>query len=178
MEKLKKAIYAIVFVISLLLTFQCASSKVADVKFEEQTPFTVKPVIFQEWYAGIKVGGTGINVFIPISDVNKGIVFDEIYFRNLKGKLVKKNEEYMAVLKNPSRHYTFKVAEKPSDYPFNLDKDECVISYIENGQTKYHKIKTLNEVAGTYYENGPPTIYTRSSSDGMASLDENEDNDN
>ncbi|WP_299363838.1 hypothetical protein [Winogradskyella sp.] len=175
MEKLKKATFAIVFVITLSLAFQCASPKVAAIKFEEQTPFILEPVVFQEWYAGIKVGGTGINVFIPISDVNKGIVFDEIYFRNLKGKLIKDEDDYKAVLKHPSRHYTFKIADKPADYPFDLDGNECVISYIENGKTKYHKIKTLNEVAGTYYENGPPSIYTKSSSDSMASLDEEEE---
>ena len=176
MENLKRAIYAIVFITTFSLMFQCASTKETAIVFEEQPPFTVKPVVFQEWYAGIKVGGTGINVFMPISNVDKGVVFDEIYFRNLKGKLIKNEEEYMAILKNPSRHYTFRIAEKPEDYPFNLNDNECVISYIQNGQTKYHKIKALNEVAGTYYENGPPSMYARSNTDVMASLDEEEDN--
>lgn len=175
MNKLKKAIYAMVFAIAFSCTFQCAIPKVATTTFELQTPFTVKPVVFQEWYAGIKVGGTGINVFVPISRVNKGIVFDEVYFRNLKGKLVKKENNYMAVLKNPSKHYTFQKAEKLEGYPFDLADDECVISYIENGQIKFHKIVELNEVAGTYYENGPPSIYTNSNSAEMALLDE-EDN--
>jgi hypothetical protein len=43
---------------------------------------------------------------------------------------------------------------------------------VENGQTKYHKIVSLNEVAGTYYENGPPSIYARSNTRSMATLDE------
>ncbi len=177
MKNLKKAVYAIVFAIAFSFTFQCASPKVATATFEQQTPFTLKPVVFQEWYAGIKVGGTGINVFLPISDVKQGVVFDEVYFRNLKGKLNKDGDKYTAVLKNPSRYYTFQKAEKPAGYPFDLKDNECVISYVENGQTKYHKIIALNEVAGTYYENGPPSIYTGSDSRGMASLDE-EDEDN
>ncbi|WP_111683156.1 hypothetical protein [Winogradskyella tangerina] len=177
MKKLKKATYAVVMVLTLSLVYQCGSSKVAAVNFEDQTPFNVKSITFQEWYAGIKVGGTGINLFLPISDVENGIELDEIYFRNLKGKITPKGKEYMAVLKHPSRHYTFRIADKPQDYPFDLNNNECVISYIQNGQTKYCKIKTLNEVAGTYYENGPPSIYTRSGTDTMASLDE-EDDDN
>jgi hypothetical protein len=177
MKRLEKAIYAIVFTIALSFTFQCASPKVATTTFEPQAPFKVKTVNFQEWYAGIKVGGTGINVFIPISNVKEGIAIDEVYFRNLKGKLNKKAGKYVAVLKNPSKSYTFQKAEKPANYPFNLKDDECVISYVENGQIKYHKIVTLSEVAGTYYENGTPSIYTRSSSAGMASLDEEEDDD-
>ncbi len=172
MKNLKKALYAIVFACALSSFFQCASPKVATTNFEKQTPFTVRPVVFQEWYAGIKVGGTGINVFIPISNVNEGVVLNEVYFRNLKGKLVKNENKYTAILKNPSPNYTFQKAERPADYPFQLKEDECVISYLENGQTKYHKIISLKEVAGTYYENGPPSIYSRSGSNSMATLDE------
>lgn len=172
MKNLKKAIYAIVFTCTLSSFYQCASPKVATTNFEQQPPFTIKPVVFQEWYAGIKVGGTGINVFVPVSNVNEGIVFNEVYFRNLKGKLVKSGNKYTAVLKNPSRHYTFQKPEKPADYPFDHKDNECVISYVENGQTKYHKIVSLNEVAGTYYENGPPSIYARSNTRSMATLDE------
>ncbi|WP_296382415.1 hypothetical protein [Winogradskyella sp.] len=176
MKKLKKATYAIVFAVIFATTFQCASHKeIATTTFEEQAPFKVKPVSFQEWYAGIKVGGTGINVFIPISNVKENIVFNDVYFRNLKGKLVKNEGKYIAVLKNPSRDYTFTKAEKPADYPFILADNECVLSYSENGQAKYYKIATLNEVAGTYYENGLPSIYTKGASSGMASLDEEED---
>lgn len=172
MKNLKKAVYAIIFTCTLSSLFQCASPKVATTNFEQQTPFTVKSVVFQEWYAGIKVGGTGINVFVPVSNVNDNVVLNEVYFRNLKGKLVKNGNKYTSVLKNPSRHYTFQKAEKPADYPFDLKDDECVISYTENGKLKYHKVIQINEVAGTYYENGPPSIYSRSASNSMATLDE------
>ncbi|MFC0603378.1 hypothetical protein [Winogradskyella pulchriflava] len=175
MIKLKKAIYAIVFATVFSLNFQCASSKVAEPTFEAQAPFLVKPASFQEWYAGIKVGGTGINIFLPIYKVTENIEFKNVYFRNLKGELTWKEGKYVAILKNPSKSYTFRVAEKPADYPFDLMDNECAISYIENGQTKYYKISALKEVAGTYYENGPPSIYARNSSERMASLDEEED---
>jgi len=177
MKKFKKAIFAIVCAIAFSTTFQCASQKVATTQtFELNTPFKVKPVVYQEWYAGIEVGGTGINVFIPISDVRENITFKEVYFRNLKGELSLKKGKYMAVLKNPSKQYTFKKAEKPADYPFDLKDNECVVSYTQNGKTKYHKIVALNEVAGTYYKDGPPSIYSRKSSDGMASVEEEEEN--
>lgn len=172
MKNLKKAIYAIVFAVTLFSFFQCTSTKIATSNFEKQTPFTVKSVVFQEWYAGIKVGGTGINIFVPVYNIEEGVTINEVYFRNLRGKLVKNESKYTAVLKHPSSNYTFQKAEKSIDYPFNLKDDECVISYSENGQIKYHKIISLNEVAGTYYENGPPSIYERSTSSSMATLDE------
>jgi hypothetical protein len=177
MNKLKKATYAFVFATIFASTFQCASHKQVATTFEEEAPFKVKPVSFQEWYAGIKVGGTGINVFIPVTNIKENIVFNEVYFRNLKGQLVKEQGKYVAVLKNPSRNYTFTKVEKPADYPFTLADDECVLSYTENGKLKYYKMISLNEVAGTYYENGIPSLYTNNTGSGMASLDEDEDED-
>ena len=176
MKNLKKAVYALAFTFVISSIFQCASPKVATVNFEEQAPFKVKPAYFQEWYAGIKVGGTGINVFLPITDVSKNVQIEDVYFRNLKGKLTVKNGKYYALLKNTSPNYTFTKSEAPADYPFVIGDNECAISYKENGKTKYFKIIGLNEVAGTYYENGPPSIYSKSNSDGMASLDEEDDN--
>ncbi|MFP4844622.1 hypothetical protein [Winogradskyella sp. PE311] len=175
MRLLKMATYAIIFGVILSTTYQCASPKATTATFEEQAPFKVKPAYFQEWYAGIKVGGTGINIFLPITDIAKNVQIDQVYFRNLKGKLTKKNGKYYALLKNTSQNYTFTKSEAPADYPFVIGDNECAISYKENGATKYIKVIGLNEVAGTYYENGPPSIYTKSESTGMASLDDEED---
>jgi len=172
MKLLKKVTFTIAFVAIIFSTFQCTSSKVATTQFEEQIPFNVKTVSFQEWYAGIKVATTGLNVFLPVTNVNQNVVIDSIYFRNLKGKLENKDGKYVAVLQNTSKGYTFKKSERPEDYPFTLLDYECVISYIENGITKYHKISQLNEVAGTYYENGPPSLYAKGESSGMATLDD------
>ncbi len=94
MKLLKKAIYGIVFTGIGLSTLQIANSQEVSTKnmitFEEPTELSVKPIYFQEWYAGIKVGGTGINVFVPIANESQNIEIDSIYFRNLKGKLTKK----------------------------------------------------------------------------------------
>ncbi len=178
MKRIKTAFSAIVFAIALSSTFQCAGQKATTIRtFELQTPFKAKPVVYQEWYAGIKVGGTGINVFIPVTEVKDGVTFNEVYFRNMKGELVENEGKLTAILKNPSPYYTFKKAEKPKDYPFDLKDNECVVSYTHNGKIKYHKIIRLNEVAGTYYEDGPPSTYDRPK-DGMASIDEEEEKDN
>lgn len=178
MKSLKKAAYAIVFSIIFSTTFSVdAQKKALTTTFEVQAPFKVNPVYFQEWYAGIKVGGTGINIFLPLTDVAENIQIDDVYFRNLTGKLNIKDGKYYALLKNKSPHYTFKKSEAPADYPFTLTDNECVVSYIENGTTKYFKIAANNEVAGTYYENGPPLIYSRRSTTVIATLDEEENDD-
>ncbi|WP_460220466.1 hypothetical protein [Psychroserpens sp. MEBiC05023] len=176
MKFLKKATFAIAIAALLCTTFQCASPKTATTVFQEETPFRVKPASFQEWYAGIKVGATGLNVFLPITDIKENITIDSIYFRNLSAKLDKKKDKYVAVLKNTSKNYTFQKSPRPENYPFTLSDNECVISYIENGITKYHKITQLNEFAGTYYENGPPSLFLKASRSSMATLDDEEDN--
>ncbi|WP_204344438.1 hypothetical protein [Psychroserpens algicola] len=175
MKSLKKVTFTMAFVAIISTTFQCASPKVAATQFEIQTPFNIKTVSFQEWYAGIKVGTTGLNVYLPVTNISQNVTIDSIYFRNLKGKLERKDSRYVAVLQNTTKGYTFKKSERPDDYPFTLKDYECVISYIENGVVKYHKITQLNEVAGTYYENGPPSIYLKAASSGMATLDDDED---
>lgn len=174
MKLLKKIASTIVFAGLIATTFQCTSSKevIPTTTFEQPTAFKVQPVYFQEWYAGIKVGGTGINVFVPIENENPNILLDSVYFRNLKGKLIKKDGKYVAILENASKLYTFKKSEKPADYPFTLKDSECAISYIEKGTTKYFKVGGLNEVAGAYYENGPPSIYENSSSEVLATTDD------
>lgn len=175
MKLFKKVIFTTALVAAAFTTYECPGQGVVTPKFETQTPFNVEPVHFQEWYAGIDVGGTGLNVFIPITGINKDVTIDRVYFRNLEGKLEKKNGKYVAVLENASKLYTFKKSERPDDYPFTLLDYECVISYIEDGTTKYHKITKLNEVAGTYYENGPSNLYLNSNTSGMATLDEDVD---
>ena len=175
MKLLKKITFVIALIAITFTTFQCASSKVAPEQYEQQIPFNVKPVSFQEWYSGIKVGTTGLNVFLPITNVNQNVTIDSIYFRNLKGKLEKKEGKYFAVLQNTFKGYTFKKSERPEDFPFTLLDYECVISYIENGVTKYHKVSQLNEVAGTYYENGPPSLFLRASKSNMATLDDDDE---
>jgi len=170
MKLLKRACLALVFTGIIAATLQCASSKEVIV-FEKPTSFKVKSVYFQEWYAGIKVGGTGVNVFVPVVNKHKDISIDSIYFRNLKGKLIIKDDRYFALLKNDSPHYNFKRTAKSHDYPFTLNDKECAISYTENGETKYLKIFNIREMEGVYYENGPPEIYKKSSSTVVATTD-------
>lgn len=175
MKLLRKATYAIVLAVMFSFTFQCSSSKAAattTTQFEESATFKVKPVLFQEWYAGIKVGGTGINMFVPVANKSENIKIDSVFFRNLKGKLVQKKDKYVAILKSDSPYYSFTVAEKSKDYPFTLSDAECAISFVENGETKYLKITDVNEVSGTYYENGPPSINDKTALTVVASTDE------
>lgn len=170
MKSIKKATFAILLTTFFSINFQSYGQKTATL--ERNSVLELDEVHFQEWFAGINIGGTGINMFFPNIKTNGNIQLEAVYFRNMKGKLQKGKAMYSAVLKNDSPYYTWQPAKKPADYPFNLKDNECVISYIENGTTKYFKIDNLAEKAGTYYENGHPSIYDNKPTTRMATLDE------
>lgn len=174
MRLFKKVSYVLLFTTLIANTYQSVNAQKKHT-FKTPTSIEIKPAFFQEWYAGIEVGGTGINVFIPVLNDSKKITLDSIYFRNLTGKLVRGKNKYVAILKNKSPYYTFKKPIKPKDYPFDLNDDECIVSYTEKGETKYFKIRKLSEVAGTYYEEGPPSVYEKTGSTTYASTDEEDD---
>lgn len=177
MKLIRQATYALFMTFLVLSTYQCSSSKQAalqtnQIALQEKPTFQIDEVVFQEWYAGIKVGGTGFNIFLPNITNDNNITLENVYFRNLQGKIVKGDGFYTAVLKNPSPYYTWEYPEKPADYPFDLKENECVISYIENSQRKYFKTTTLNEKAGAYYENGHPSIYEGEPANAIATVEE------
>lgn len=176
MKTLKQTI-APVAVIALLL-FQCTSTKVSTHTFQHQTPFNVQTVSFQEWYAGVKLESSGINLYIPIVNVPTNVVIDEVFFRNLKGKLVKQGNAYTAVLKHMPNTSNFTIADQPKQEvsSFNIKPNTCVISYIENGQPKYYKINTLSEVTVAYFETEPLSVYIKPNSESMAALDDLDEN--
>lgn len=178
MNLLKKAMNAIFLFVIIMSSNHMISqayatkSKEPKIVLQEKSVFNLDQVQFQEWYAGIKVGGTGMNVFLPNVTNDDNVVFETIYFRNLSGKITKGKGQYSAILKNSSPFYTWEYPVKPADYPFDLGPNECVISYKEKGQLKYLKIASLEEKAGTYYENGPPSIYQSEPSSDMATVED------
>lgn len=161
---MKKLFTFLTLAIIASTAYQCSSSKY---KLEEASSLETNKVYFQEWYAGIKVGGSGVNIYFPNLNASNSIVIDSVYFRKMSGKLNKGRARYSAILKKQSQHYanistSYNNDEKRKDikainFPFLLKHDECVISYFENGEKKYLKIKGILEKEGIYYEDGPVT---------------------
>jgi len=137
-------------------TYQCSSAY----KLEKESVLTPHRPYFQNWIAEIKEGGSGFNVYFPNLNPNNTVTLDSVYFRGIRGKLTKGKAMYLANLKNPSpyeRDMSVEAAfkkEKKSKFPFKLSNMDCVISYIENGETKYYKVAGLSEKKGIYDAKG------------------------
>jgi hypothetical protein len=162
MRTLKTRIFTICAAVIISINYQCAAPKQDIVQEEPQ--LKVYRAYFKEWYAGIDVGGTGINLFFPNVNSDNAVEVDSVFFRRLKGKLVKGRNTYTAILKSDSKYYKHISAvytpsaelDKQANFPFNLKEHECVISYKRNGVIKYQKITNVVEREGQYYKYGPP----------------------
>lgn len=170
MKLISRIAYALFMTMLVTSSYQCSSQK--NTVLQTQTEVKINEIVFQEWYAGIKVGGTGFNIFIPNLTSNDKITFEKVYFRNLQGELVQDKGMFTAVLANSSPFYTWEYPEKPEDYPFDLAPNECVITYTENGELKHVRIANVSEKAGTYYENGHPSIYAGDTTPVFATVEE------
>ena len=152
-----KKVYVLLCAIGIVFSFcQCSSSKYQLEKESLLSPY--KPY-FQSWIAEVEKGGSGFNITFPNLNANDAVVLDSVFFRGLKGKLVKGRAKYIAQLQNPSPYdrdmspEAAFIKDNEPKFPFKLLNTECVISYFENGLLKYHKVSGLTEKEGVFYDN-------------------------
>ena len=162
-------------VLAIMGLSSCSSQK----KLQSNPPFTVEGPTCQKWTGGMENSGSGLEVRIPITYVNKeSIAVQQLFFRgqitDLTTEMV--NEERFVVGK-----FSNKKLEKPDiimhsdpkkefgnqppklntgekiDSPFELNEDEAVISYIDKQGTtiKYTKISGIKELQPLIYSSKP-----------------------
>lgn len=148
---------------------QCSTAQ----KLQQEAPTQFGDVYYQKWTAGIQSGGSGINLFIPVKDLN--IELDSVYFRGNAAKLEVKSGEvifYIGRFKtdfnqpkdivmssDPNEEYGNQLDSKATVIPFDLKDDECVISYIKDDKTLYYKISNIQQKEPLYYPSAPPDTY-------------------
>lgn len=150
----------------VMLNFSnCASTQ----NFEKSMPLTLGEVYYQDWVAGIKGGGSGVNIFIPFSENPKGIILDSVYFKGKQAKLELRNnnvfigrfkttvnEKQDIIMSNePYAEYGNKLPQAPQKTPFNLEEDECIVSYSDNDKVKYFKIENIIKRESKLYQSTP-----------------------
>jgi hypothetical protein len=159
-----------IILFSIVLTgfTNCSSAQ----KLEKRTSFNIGEVYFQSWVAGIKGGGSGTNIFIPIEDnLTKTVQLDSVYFRGKASKLEFKptnpslfigrflsssnlNKE-LIMSDEPNAEYGNKLPDPKISIPFELKPNECVISYIKEGKTLFYKIENIIERKSIPYPSAP-----------------------
>jgi len=149
-----KRITTLIILLAITVSFsQCSTAK----KLENKAPMEFGKTYAQNWVAGIKEGGSGINVFIPVKNVS--VTLDSIFFRGQKAKLeFLKRDQAMYVgrfrtslnqkqdiilssdMKEESKNRLPKLKEI---MPFEFNDDECIITYRKGNKTMYYKISNI-----------------------------------
>ncbi|MBT8243914.1 hypothetical protein [Winogradskyella sp.] len=126
---------------------QCAGT----MKLEKETPIAFSEVYTKSWVAGVKGGGSGTNIFIETK--TDDIVLDRVYYRGKVSKLeVKPSNKSIFIgrflfTSNTQKEVLLidsdKDKSKPKDFPFQLEDNECVVSYVYKRKTKYYKLSNI-----------------------------------
>lgn len=148
--------YLSVSILSSFLFMQCSSAQ----KLQKKASFQTNQVYYQSWVAGVQGGGSGINVFIPVTSELKDLKLDSLYFRGHKVVLTTKSQNpnlYIGrILTEANRRDNSAIQTKVEKMPFDLKQNEAVISYIENKTTKYIKFENIVEKQAQYLPSAPP----------------------
>ncbi|MCF6306626.1 MAG: hypothetical protein L3J09_01585 [Flavobacteriaceae bacterium] len=161
-------------VLFTILFSSCGGSKSnnKNLNISENPPFTISKTYCQKWVAGVKGGGSGINLIITFSSVSEGIDFNEIYFR---GKIIeatsKKQNQIVGYFKNETNQNVIMDSDiskeaantPPQKFPFQLEDNEAVISYSNSDsnreeKTYYYKISNIEEKEMLAYPQSNPKI--------------------
>ncbi len=135
----------------------CASNKY---KLEKDTPFKVKEAYFEKWTAGVKGGGSGLNIYFVLEkDDTEAFQINGIYLRESYSKLkLGQPNTYQGFVKTDDNSDSIPVdgdlnnnnRNKQIEIPFELKETEAVVVFTENGDKKYFKI-ILEEKQPKYY---------------------------
>lgn len=144
-------------ILILALFTNCASSQ-----FDKKPPFTIKKAMYQEWIGG-KPGSKGTMVTIEFANkVGSDITFDSIYFNNKSAKIsvesfnektvlsgtfsdTKFTDKMIIMDKDPKKEFGNEAPKPIKNIPFELAKNECVISYSVNNKNRYFKLEKLQK---------------------------------
>lgn len=151
---------------SVFLLAQCSCSKQV---FKKTPPFDISDSHYQEWVGGIP-GASGTSVHINLSAIDEGVQPDSLFFRQSKAKIDVKNAEkghlWVANFRadsprdinmhsDPQKEYG-NAAPKMEVFPFELEKDEAVISYYSKGKLVYYKLSDLQKKETLFFPGTSP----------------------
>lgn len=155
MGRIKTLIYSIAM-FSLLTSFSQCSTKQ---KFEDKAPLEFGEVYYKKRPQAVRDLESVMTLFLPVKEVNPEIELDSIYFRGHSEKLEvspqnqnlyfgrfvtkPKYQEDIILSIDMAEEHKNKLPKVNKDIPFELEPNECVISYKQAGKTKYYKISNI-----------------------------------
>ncbi len=145
---MKNAIHFLAGIFVLGVFASCGSNK----DLQERAPAQ-----FSEAYYVYTSNGIQLNIpVVAIQD--ERISLDSVYFHGMKSALEKNEEQpniYVAnfrmgmgdkvMHKDPKKEYGNTPPQMPEESPFEINKDEAVLVFTQNGKTKFYKLTGIVE---------------------------------
>lgn len=161
-----KTLFTFIGCILIPLTMtQCGTTK-TDL---QETPFQTGEVYFEKWVAGVQGGGSGINLFIPISEMPEGIQLDKAFFRSKVAPITMSpenvfiaryqtanNRERDITMHDDAIEETVNTPEVSESFPFPLKDNEVGITYSMNGVLAYTKLTKIIQKESIPRPSSPP----------------------
>ena len=144
--------------LSFLSSFsQCSNGQ----KIEKRSPIEFGEVYCKRQPQAVRDLSSAITLFLPVTGEHN-VELDSVYFRGKSAKLFKSPKDQNLYL----GHFTIKpryandiilssdvvdehrnqLPKIEPKIPFELKRNECVISYKKNGKTRYFKISSIKEI--------------------------------
>jgi hypothetical protein len=143
--------------LSLMAFSQCSNGQ----KLEIKAPLEFGEVYYKKKAQAVRDLESVTTLYIPIIGESNTIELDSAYFKGKSAKLIKSSQdqnlyfgrfimkpaytEDIILSSDIADEHKNQLYVKESTIPFELLPNQCVISYIQAGQTKYYKISNIKE---------------------------------
>lgn len=150
------------FKLIIVLFISIGFTQCKTLKLEKNPSFSVQGATYNYWVGG-QPGVSGIKVHIEYQ-ANSKVLFENIYFQNRIAKIETRtigDKTYIIAHFNTSTREEIIVIEgdkkqkkevKKPTFPFNLEKNEAVVSYKADGKIKYVKVEKLKKVKTNFFQ--------------------------
>ena len=130
----------------------CGSSKIDAQKLDKQTQ--IKEIYSQNWVAGVRGGGAGINIFVNLNTpFDKGLVLEKIQFKTYEANFEKTDElSYIARIntgQNKLKGINVEVTDAEdavvNDSKINLKEKQAILFFRKDGKEHTKIIENVEE---------------------------------
>lgn len=145
------------------LSFMIGCQTTKPALFVSKPPISIESPYYQSWVAGIQGGGSGVDVFLPVKNL-EGITLDSLFFRGQVTKAIYNNQYIVGHFKTSQNqpqdvilsHELLAEANnqlfpRRNFIPFELAEKACVLSYFHQNRRYYYKISNLTERTNVPY---------------------------
>jgi len=133
----------------LLFCFLCLFSCASQKNLQTEIPFELGKATCFQYIGGLEESGSGTELRIPLSIFDNAVVeVQHVYFRGKEAKASMRmlENKQVVVVRIPNN-----LPESSETKKLALESDEAVLSYKENGETKFTKVQDIKQK--------PPLLY-------------------